>query len=112
MRAQPCQSRSFRVCCIPHRTLAALLVLFTLLTAACSSGFQNTDVTSAFAEPAFNDASDAFEDHDSDSDEIDNFTTSNPDEAGSDGRASRLTASGAAGAEATAQLPDLGRDII
>ncbi|MFT4596570.1 MAG: hypothetical protein ACI9TF_000816, partial [Paracrocinitomix sp.] len=42
----------------------------------------------------------------------DNFTTSNPDEAGSDGRASRLTASGAAGAEATAQLPDLGRDII
>jgi hypothetical protein len=112
MRAQPCQSRSFRVCCIPHRTLAALLVLFTLLTAACSSGFQNTDVTSAFAEPAFNDASDAFEDHDSDSDESDNFTTSNPDEAGSDGRASRLTASGAAGAEATAQLPDLGRDII
>ena len=112
MTAQPCQSRSFRVRSVPHRTLAALLVLFTLLAAACSSGFQNAEVASDSTESPFDQTSPAFEDDDSYSGESDNFTAANPEEAGSEDRASSLTTTGAAGTEVTAQLPDLGREII
>jgi len=102
------------------RTIAAVLLLFTLLGAACGGGFDNADTSADFSVAS--DAADgmAMEEFDSPealSDAGDDFEVAAAAEEapadtdrGSD--AAGFATTGAAGSEATAQLPDLGRDII
>lgn len=111
MTDQPCQSRSLQLRRIPGRTIAALLVLFTLLAGACGSGFEKADTQSASSDSP-DDAAPAFDREESSFGESDSFEVTEAEEASSDDRASGLTTTGATGTEATTQLPDLGRDII
>ncbi len=116
MTDQPCQSRSLRIRrnprCNPRRTVAAFLVLFTLLAGACGGGFENSEVASSTSDSASDAGAPAFDSDDSSFGESDSFEVADAEEASSDDRSSSLTTTGAAGTEATAQLPDLGRDII
>lgn len=105
MTDQPCLTKPVR------RRLAALVVLFTLIAAACSG-----DSNSLTASSASSDASDTS------FDAAEAPSASGESDAGRDGAMadgdfdaeapSEVTTTGSAGSEATAQLPDLGRDII
>lgn len=96
------------------RMLAALVVLFTLFGAACSSASDLPTASSDYvaeAPSASFDGDDAMFEVAAD-EAAGDFELAEAEEADAATRNSGLTTTGAAGAEATAQLPDLGRDII
>ena len=112
MTEQSRQSRSLPLRHISTRTLAAVLLLFTLLAGACSNGLENTDVAYASAEDMAFDTAGPGASNESAFGETEDFEAAEADKAQIDDRPSRLSTTGSAGAEVSAQLPDLGRDII
>jgi len=112
MTEQPRQSRSLPLRHVSRRTLAAVLLLFTLLAGACSNGVENTDVAYASTEDMAFDTAGPGASNESTFGETEDFEAAEADKAHIDDRPSRLSTTGSAGAEVSAQLPDLGRDII
>ena len=91
--------------------LAALLMLVSLIAAACG-GADSSDTTSESFESAGMAFDTAEEPRSFEGDSVD-ATEGEAAAADSDDRSSSgVTTTGSAGSEATAQLPDLGRDII
>ena len=91
--------------------LAALLMLVSLIAAACG-GADSSDTTSESFESAGMAFDTAQEPRSFEGDSVD-ATEGEAAAADSDDRSSSgVTTTGSAGSEATAQLPDLGRDII
>lgn len=113
MTDQPCHHRpTGRTRRLPRR-LAAVFVLFLLLAAACGSGVDsfdsatNASVAADSRGGAGADRAEAYE-----GEPAGDYEVVDAVEADFDDAPSGVTTTGAAGTEATAQLPDLGRDII